>query len=244
MAGFTKAWKKELRSDIWKMPPIYHRVWFWIRQKVEYETSEFPTRQRYNIWVLPGQMLTSYQHIAEGVAWSEYGVEKVPNKKMIREVLEWLKKEEMIEIFSNAKGTLISVVNWDTYNNQEAEKVTQKGQQKKRKRGTPKEVVEGKEGIEVIDKDKKNIYGEYKKVLLTTKQYDKLVKDFGETKTMGMIKILDEWAQETGKVFKANADHNLSIRKEWVSNKYEGKDNGKPKSSGRKMDYDAHVRGG
>lgn len=76
----------------------------------------FPTTKGFGIWVLPGQRITSYQQIAEGVSWVEWGVEKTPNKKTIKDVVDWLAQEGMIIIESNAHGTVISIMNWGIYN--------------------------------------------------------------------------------------------------------------------------------
>lgn len=122
--GYVPSWRKELESEVWLMPPIYHRVWYWLRMNVQYEPFLFPTRERFGIWILPGQRLTSLQQIAEGVKWSEWGVESVPNKKTIRDVLDWLIQHEMVTAESNAKGTLITIVNWHSYNSNITERVT------------------------------------------------------------------------------------------------------------------------
>lgn len=60
--------------------------------------------------------------------------------------------------------------------------------------------------------DNKHKYGEYKKVLLTDKQLEKLNNDYGEEETQKAIKFLDEYIQEKG--YKSK-DHNLTLRK-WV----------------------------
>lgn len=60
--------------------------------------------------------------------------------------------------------------------------------------------------------EQKHRYGEYQHVLLTDKQLNKLVKDYGENKTQEAIKYLDEYIQMKG--YKAK-DHNLVLRK-WV----------------------------
>ena len=83
--GYTKAWKRELLSDIWKMPPLYHRVFYYLRQKAKYQTELFPTRGL-GIWVTPGMLITSISAIAEGVSYLEWGVQKTPNKKIISEI--------------------------------------------------------------------------------------------------------------------------------------------------------------
>lgn len=122
--GFAKSWRKELHSDVWQEPPIYHRVWYWLRLNVQHEPFLFPTREKFGIWVLPGQRITSLRQIAEGVAWKEWGVEKVPNVKTIKAVLDWLESQEMVTVVSNTKGTLITLTNWDTYNESAYKKVT------------------------------------------------------------------------------------------------------------------------
>lgn len=56
----------------------------------------------------------------------------------------------------------------------------------------------------------KHRYGEYKHVLLTDDQYERLVSEFGEDLTAGGIKAVDEQIQLKGSKYK---DHNLAIRK-------------------------------
>ena len=58
--------------------------------------------------------------------------------------------------------------------------------------------------------DTRHQYGEYNHVLLTDAQYDKLIADYGESKTLEFIKKVDEYVQMTGKKYK---DFNLTIRK-------------------------------
>jgi hypothetical protein len=147
--GYTKAWRKELDSEIWMMPPLYLKVWYWLRHKVQHDPFLFPTHKGIGVWVLPGQRLTSLQEIAEGVKWSEWGREIIPNKKTIKAVLDWMVYEEMVTIESNAKGTLISIINWDTYNHVDIVESnaigTRSGSPKERALDTRKECKEGEE---------------------------------------------------------------------------------------------------
>ena len=156
--GYTKAYRKELNSDIWKMPPLYQRVFFYLRQEAVWQPETFPTRKGYGIALNPGQLITSFSTIAEGVSWYEYGVKKVPNKKIIKDILEWLEGNSMVTVFSNRHGTFIMLINWDTYNSVENEKVTQNNQpkvtQKKRSVDTLKE---GKEPLRSKEINKKKI---------------------------------------------------------------------------------------
>lgn len=143
--GFAKSWRKELHSDIWTMPPIYHRVWYWLRLNAQHETFLFPTRERFGIWVLPGQRITSLQQIADGVAWREWGKEKVPNKRTIKAVLDWMEVQEMVTVESNAKGTLITIVNWRSYNDTASKIVTVDSHAGYTRSAHKGEGVEGKE---------------------------------------------------------------------------------------------------
>jgi len=142
--GFTKTYRKELESDIWKMPPLYQRVFFYIRLKVKYKTETFPTRKKFSIWLLPGQLITSMDNIAQGVSWQEWGKEKVPNKKTIKTIIDWLESNDMIGVVSNAYGTYIELVNWGLYHPADFEKVTESNQEwvteKKRLLDTIKEL--------------------------------------------------------------------------------------------------------
>ena len=147
--GYTKAYRKELESDIWKMPPLYQRVFFYLRQKACWEPRSFPTKKHFKIAINPGQIITSLSIIADGVAWYEYGVKKTPNKKTIKKILEWLESNSMGTVVSNRYGTFINITNWDTYNPVIDEKVTQSTQVKvtprKRHVDTVKEDISLKE---------------------------------------------------------------------------------------------------
>jgi len=111
-SGYIKQWRKELDSDLWRKPPLYGRVWNWLKMSVDRHT---------------GCIETSYQKIVIGVAWDERGVEKKPNKKTIKTILDWLVECESISVESNGSKTVITLLNWATYNNTENLKVTGNG---------------------------------------------------------------------------------------------------------------------
>lgn len=60
------------------------------------------------------------------------------------------------------------------------------------------------------NKQIKHKHGEYKHVLLTDEQYQKLQEDLGESKLAEYIKKVDEYCQQYGKTYE---DYNLTIRK-------------------------------
>ena len=132
------------------MPPLYHRVWAWIMLSVNHERKTIPTPSG-NIEISPGQRITSLRQVADGVSWYEYGVLRTPNIKTIKTILDWLESNGQCIVESNAKGTVITVINWDTYNMPSTEKVTQKEQM---------EVTQSKHGPDTNNNDKnKNLFG-------------------------------------------------------------------------------------
>lgn len=119
MQGWIKDHRKELLSDIWLMPPLYHRVWQYLKYKVNHKPREYPTPEG-KVFVDTGETVTSLRQIAEAVKWIEYGVERVPSPKTIRMILEWLEGEKMIARESNRKGTRIKVLNYSVYQGEDS----------------------------------------------------------------------------------------------------------------------------
>ena len=149
-SGFIKSWRKELESDIWSMPPLYHRVWHYLLRSVSWEKNIFPTRNLYGIHLNPGQQLYSIQQIAEGVSWVERNVKKTPNKKTILNILSWLEFHRAVVRESNGNGTFVSICNWERYQSEGNVKVTAKVTQSIPQSTHTKEVKEEKKRKDII----------------------------------------------------------------------------------------------
>jgi hypothetical protein len=67
-------------------------------------------------------------------------------------------------------------------------------------------------------KSQKHKHGEYKHVLLTSDEYQRLCEDWGEQEVLRMIKTLDEGIETKGYKYK---NHNLALRK-WKANDQKG----------------------
>ncbi|MCY6372235.1 conserved phage C-terminal domain-containing protein [Clostridium ganghwense] len=120
MSGYIKDYRKELHSEIWYMPPLYHRVWQFIKYRANHEKCEIPMMDGDKLLIKRGQYLTSYRNIAKGVGWYEKLRWKEPNPKTIKRVCEWMIKKNMISInhgIGNRQYTLITIVNWELYQN-------------------------------------------------------------------------------------------------------------------------------
>lgn len=156
----------------------------------------------------------------------------------VRTALKHLQKTGEITSKSHGKFTVFTITNYDLYqsdNTQNHNEITTNSQPINKQITSKsqaineqlthsieeerKNVKEKKEKKECIDKapEHKHRYGEYKHVLLTDKQYDKLVSDYGQQQLDEMIKILDEAIQVKGYSYR---DHNLVLRG-WVLKEYD-----------------------
>lgn len=120
MEGWIADHRKELKSDIWLMPPMYHRVWQAIKYSVNCSPAKIPNRDGTFTELLPGQHATSYRILAEKVGYYEGKKWKTPNVKTIKQILDWLVKQNMISVWGNTSGTIITVENWEVYQFSEA----------------------------------------------------------------------------------------------------------------------------
>jgi DnaD/phage-associated family protein len=153
MKGWIKDHRQELESDIWAMPPLYHRVWQYIKYMANHEDNEIPMRDGSKMLIEKGQHLTSVRTIAQKVGWYERGIFKEPNPKTVQEVLNWLVKSNMIYTDkSNRKYTLVTVVNWGIYQGSEVDKVTESNNA---------EVTKKKQSMD-INKNEENVLEETK----------------------------------------------------------------------------------
>jgi len=115
MTGYIFDHRKELESDVWLLPPMYHRVWQWIKYMVNHSEAKIPNKDGTFTIIKPGQHATSYRHIAKGVGYYEGLKWKEPNPKTIKTILNWLESQEMISVKGNTNGTVVTVENWSVY---------------------------------------------------------------------------------------------------------------------------------
>jgi hypothetical protein len=116
--GYIKDHRKELESAIWMMPPLYHRTWQYLKYTVNHQDNTIPMRDGTFLTIKAGQHLTSVRDIAKNIGWYEGVKYKEPNPKTVSTILEWLEKQSMIKIDrgkGNRQYTLISLINWDFY---------------------------------------------------------------------------------------------------------------------------------
>jgi len=164
--GWVKLHRKIIVSDIYQMPPLYLRVFLRLLIEANHQDNEIPYREKGQSVVgkkliKRGERLTSVRDICKWVAWYERGCLKEPNPKTIQNILDWLEENNMIEIYGakgNRKETLYTIVNYDTYQDKDSDKVTEK------KQSLDSQVTEKQQSLETNKNDKnvKNVKNDKK----------------------------------------------------------------------------------
>lgn len=124
LSGWIKDYRREVESNIWLMPPLYHRVWQWLKYNVNHSDNEIPLTDGSTLKIEKGQRLTSIRQIAKGVGWYEGHKWLEPNPKTVKTIINWLKVNRMI-LVDNGKGnrqyTLVTLTKWDFFQSNEFE---------------------------------------------------------------------------------------------------------------------------
>ena len=125
--GWIKDYRKEMDSDIWAMPPLYLKVWQYLKYKVNHKERYIPLRDGTKELIKKGEHLTSYEAIAKGVSYYEGKVHRVPNDKLIKSILDWLEKNNMITT-KRRRGkngfTKVKLVNYEVYQTENSDEVS------------------------------------------------------------------------------------------------------------------------
>lgn len=152
------------------------------------------------ITLLPGQLITGRKSISSKT--------KV-NESKVQRILKTFEIEQQIEQQNGNKNRLISIKNWDNYQQYEQ----QNEQQLNNNRTTTEQQLNTNKNVKNVKNVKnKNIYGAYKHVRLTDDEREELALTYGEDMTLKLITHLDEYIEMKGYQAKS---HYLAIKK-WV----------------------------
>lgn len=147
-----------------------------------------------------GQFITSLDSLIKLCA-------KGTSIRNVRTALVKLEKWQFLTNESTKTGRLITVINWDTYQNcdEQTDKVIDKEATKSRQ-STDKEPTTNK-NVKKDKNEKKDIYGEFKNVKLTEEEHKKLSDKFNRT-LQEKIEALSGYMKSKGKTYK---DHYATI---------------------------------
>jgi hypothetical protein len=141
MTGYVKLYRDVVMKDIYIQNPLYLRVFERLILEANHCCKRIPYGKGTKL-IKRGERLTSIRQIAEWVGWYERGIFKIPNPKTVSEILDWLIKKEMIQIFNkgNSQETHYNVLNYCIYqsaeNDESNAKVTVNGEVSKQQTDT------------------------------------------------------------------------------------------------------------
>ena len=155
-----------------------------------------------------GQRITSMRALAEKWHWS---------REKVKRYLDLLESENMIIRESDRRRTLLTIVNYSKFQDEQATdeppiepQNEPQNEPQKSHRQSHRQVINKNDKND--KNDKKDIYGEYKHVRLTDQEREKLINDYGQQMVDDSIRFLDEYIEMKG--YKAKS-HYLCIKK-WV----------------------------
>ena len=113
--GWIKMYRKVEKNPIVCKDNDYFRVWHHLLYNANH-TPQSAIFKKQKIKVLPGQFVTGRKLIATACCVSEFKVERI---------LKWFENDQQIEQQKTNKGRLITIVNWNKYQNCEQQNTQQ-----------------------------------------------------------------------------------------------------------------------
>lgn len=149
-----------------------------------------------------GSLISSYQKLSEETRLSV---------RSVRTSLNHLKSTGEVTSKGHSKFSVFTVINYDLYQSTDTQSDKQATSNRQTSDKQPTTIEERKN---IRKKEVKKKYGEFKHVLLTDAEHERLINDFGDSRLALLIKNLDEGIELKGYKYK---NHNLALRK-WAKN--------------------------
>lgn len=99
-------------SEIAHAPPHVREIWDWLIKECNHAD-----KKKYGIIIKRGQRLTSYEEIREALHWKIGWRKKMYSKWDCEKAMKVLKKATMIATTKTTRGLLVTVCNYDKYQN-------------------------------------------------------------------------------------------------------------------------------
>ena len=224
-SGWVKLWREMLSKAIWSSSsPEQKTVLITVLLLANHERNEWMWNgEKYSCEA--GQLITSLRSLQEACG---DGV----SMQNVRTALVKFEKLGFLTNESTKTGRLITIVNWAKYQgegdkaNKASNKEVTKHSQSTNKALTPnkndkndkndKDIIFSPEkepsGKKKKAEEPKHKYGTYGHVLLTDKQYAKLVAEYGEEWTLDTIQYTDNYCEASGRTYK----NYLQAMKNWA----------------------------
>jgi len=111
--GYFVIARKLWDSKISKMPPHYREIWQWLLKEANHKDIKHG-----GTIIKRGQCIKSYNDIIQGLSWYVGYRKQTYKKHHCEKATAYLVKENMIETTKTTRGLVITICNYDIYQNQ------------------------------------------------------------------------------------------------------------------------------
>jgi len=120
-AGYYIKARKIQESKIAHAPPHVREIWDWFLMQANHKD-----RKVGGTVIKRGQVFTSYEEIRNALHWMVGWDKRRYKKSHLETTMKWLRKHAMVTTRKTTRGMLITIVNYDFYQNPENYKATGK----------------------------------------------------------------------------------------------------------------------
>lgn len=204
MSGYVKIYRT-LMSKGYYSDSEYVHLWVHLLMKATYCKKEYLFNNKIE-HLKPGQFITGRHSLVK-----ETGI----NRSKIERILKCFESEHQIEQQTTNKFRIISILNWDEYQNDEQQNEQPVSSQRAASEQPVSTIKKEKK-----EKKEKNIYAD--SVSMTENEYKKLLSENGEYITKKAIQLLSNYKLSSGKRYKSDYHAILT----WALDKAKGAGNG------------------
>ena len=136
--GYILLARQMLESEIMNKPPLYFKLWAWMLLRAKFKPQKGLSR---------GQFKTSIKEMQEAMSYQVGYRKEAPSAKQIRGVYESLTKGSMIGTTKGTGGMIITILNYDKYQDPKTYEGHNEGAHEGKVEGTPYNIEERKKEI-------------------------------------------------------------------------------------------------
>jgi hypothetical protein len=112
--GYILVARSTLGCELMDKPPLYTKLWLWMLLKANHQSGKGNLER--------GQLVASLQDLIKAGGYRIGYRREHPTKKQVRAVMDWFRSEGMITARKCGRGMIITIVNYDLYQNPESYK--------------------------------------------------------------------------------------------------------------------------
>ena len=199
--GYIALWRKSLNSSVFQNEGLW-KLWCLCLMKAGHKKSWLSVDGMVKpIQLLPGQFITG-----RFALHAEYYKRKKKNQKTPLTLWRWMQTLEKLgnlDIKTNNRYSIITIMNWDSYQTNKKQNEHQNEQQVNNRRTTGEQQVNTNNNDNNDNNDnKKDKYGDF--VKLTKDEHTKLTGRYSDIAIKSKIEDLNNYIGSTGKKYKSH----------------------------------------